>query len=183
VPRGGLPGARRGRGGWGRVRGRRGGRRRPRCDGVPHQRAVVQGVRCGNRVAAAARHQALRPPRGQPLDQARGPAAGNRQRCAANRFLTPSPFLGYGPGYLRTFIPKKNSTISWRCWGLDVSASTCVSGIDLHSPMTLFSVISWEFGGLPWYCRVVHRVSTGCLDSQNHGDRYSDIPFNSPPWL
>ena len=59
-----------------------------------------------------------------------------------------------GRGYLRTFIPK-NSTISWRCWGLDVSAATCVCGIDLHSPVTLFSVICWVFGGLPWYCRVM----------------------------
>jgi len=76
VPRGGAPGAWRGGRGevrWGR---RRGGGRRARRDGVPDQRAVVQGVRRGNRDAAAARHQALRPPRGQPLDQARGPAAG-----------------------------------------------------------------------------------------------------------
>jgi hypothetical protein len=32
-------------------------------------------------------------------------------------------------------------------------------------------------------CYAVNRVSTGCLDSQNHGDRYSDIPLNSPLWL
>lgn len=32
-------------------------------------------------------------------------------------------------------------------------------------------------------CYAVHRVSAGCLDSQNHGDRYSDIPFNFPIWL
>lgn len=32
-------------------------------------------------------------------------------------------------------------------------------------------------------CYVVHRVSTRCLDPQNHGDRYSGIPFNSPLWL
>jgi len=66
--------------------------------------------------------------------------------------LPPSPFFGWpcvhGRGYLRTFIPKKQHHFL-EMLGLDVSAATCVCGIDLHSPMTLFSVISLGFGGLP----------------------------------
>jgi hypothetical protein len=52
---------------------------------------------------------------------------------------------------LRTFIPK-NSTISWRCWGSDVSASTCVCGIDLHSPMSYLGNLGVYLGTVVLCC-------------------------------